>query len=99
MCAVSIKLEIGKGSDKQNVLGIRDGKGFSVPHSGEDDIMTSTSSFNLCRGIQPGVLAAQIENCSDGDSCGLPKNFDRRSRHSFGVRSESRTEKPVYFGK
>ena len=99
MCAVSIKLEIGKGSDKQNVLGIRDGKGFSVSRSDKDDIMTSTSSFNLCRGVQPGVLAAKMENCSDADSYGLPKNFDRRSRQSFGVRSESRTEKLVYFGK
>ena len=67
MCAVSIKLEIGKGSDEQKVLVMRDGKGFSVFRSDKDDITTSTSSFGLYRAIQPGVLATQIENCSDAD--------------------------------
>ena len=65
--AVSIKLESGKGSDKQKFLGIRDGKGFSVSRSGKDDITTSTSSFGLYSAIQPGVLAAQMESCSDAN--------------------------------
>ena len=84
ICAVSIKLESGKGSDKQKVLGIRDGKGFSISRSGKDDIMTSTSSLSLCRAIQPGVPIAQMGNCVNTDVYSLPKNFDRWSRQSFG---------------
>ena len=77
MCAVSIKLEVVKRSDKQKGLGTRDRKGSSVSRSGKDDTMTSTSSFGLCRAIQPEVLAAQMGNCSDADVYSLPKDFDR----------------------
>ena len=99
MCAVSIKLESGKGSDKQKVLEIRYGKDFPISCSGKDDIMTSTSNFTLCRETQPGVLAAHIRSCSNTDGCSLPRNFDRLPFQSFGVGSESRTWKLVYFGK
>jgi|GEM_PF-5947498 len=57
----------GKGSDKQKVLGIRDGKGFSVSRAGKDDIMTSSSSFSLCGAIQPGILAQQMGDFTDTD--------------------------------
>lgn len=57
----------GKGSDKQKVLGIRDGKGFSVSRAGKDDIMTSSSSFSICGAIQPGVLAQQMGDFTDTD--------------------------------
>ena len=98
MCAVSIKRESGKGSDKQKVLEIRGGKGFSISCSGKDDTMTSTSNLTICRAIQLGILAAQIGSCNNTDGCSLPNNFDRWSRQNFKVRSESRIEKFIYVG-
>lgn len=57
----------GKGSDKQKLLSLRDGKGFSVTRASGSAVMTKSTSFSLSGGIQPAVLAAQMGDFSDSD--------------------------------
>ena len=54
------------GNDKQRLLSLRDGKGFSVTRA-SGDIATVSSSFSVTGGIQPTVLAKQMGDFSDGD--------------------------------